>query len=421
MRRLFISLLCCVLASLSCKADAQVGIFIRPNSSSLTSPVQGQTYLFNSTNNTINAYNGSSFFAISAPKNNFTATVAPTTSNDNTQGYTPGSAWYNTVTGFTYQLVDATTSAAVWIQTNNLGSLSIPLTSLLPGGAATGQSLLFNGTHWAPGNPLISLNNVLQTGALIGQVPVWNGSNWIPNSVPATSSGLTVSPQDTNFTAAPNVLYLVTLDTGNVTATLPDATLCSGQQIVVVLNIGSSINYVLNFATTSGQFINNTDNNYFSVGFNGATAVTTNTFLSNGTNWSCNQSGDMLAGLFQGPFNGTDTGSIVTCTGLNTLQLAPILQANSINSDTTIFGTNSYFVDTSGGDVNITMPDATGESGQFCTVVLTVTGNNVNFLTVGGQNINGNPPSSLTPLSTNPGDSYSFVSDGSNWWTMVQP
>jgi hypothetical protein len=400
---------------------AQVGLFIRPNSSSLSSPVTGQTWLFNSTNNTINAYNGGNFFVVSAPKNNFTAVLAPTTSNDNTQGYTPGSAWYNTVSGFTYQLVDATTSAAVWVQTNNLGSLSIPLTALQAGGAATGQSLLFNGTNWAPGNPLVSLNNLTQTAALIGQVPVWNGTHWVPNTVPASAGGLTVVPTDADFSPAPNNLYLVTLDANNVTATLPDASLCTGQQLVVVLNTGSSTSYSLYFATTAGQLIN--DSNYWpNLGLNGGTAVVVNTFISNGTNWNLSQGGDMLAGLFNGTYNGHVTGEIAVALSGNTVALAPVLNPNSTNSDVAAaFGMNSYFIDTSGGDVNVTLNDAPTSWGQIITVTLVVLGNNVNFLTMSGQTINGAAPGSLPPLSTALGDSYTFVSDGANWWTTSHP
>lgn len=160
-------------------AQAQVGLFIRPNSSSLSSPVSGQTWLFNSTNNTMNVWNGSIFQVASAPQNNFAATTNPTTADDNTVGYSPASLWYNTSNGNTYECVDATTSAAIWIQTNNLGGLSIPLTQLATGGASAGQSLIFNGTHWAPGAPAINLSQVLQSGATSGQVPIWNGSAWV--------------------------------------------------------------------------------------------------------------------------------------------------------------------------------------------------------------------------------------------------
>src|SRR5579872_1665858 len=171
-------------------ANAQVGLFIRPNSSSLSSPVSGQTWLFNSTNNTMNVWNGSAFQVASAPQNNFSATRNPTSTDDNTVGYSAASLWYNTSNGNTYTCVSAATSAAIWVQTNNLGGLTIPLTQLDTSGASTGQSIIFNGTHWAPGSPNILLSQLLQSGATTGQVPVWNGSAWVPGT---TSGGGAVS------------------------------------------------------------------------------------------------------------------------------------------------------------------------------------------------------------------------------------
>lgn len=169
-------------------AVAQVGFIVRPNSSSITNPVSGQTWWANSTNNTLNVWNGSSYLVASAPQNNFSASVNPTTANDNTQGYSAGSNWYNTSNHNTYICVSAATSAAIWVQTNNLGSLSIPLTALQQGGAAGGQSLIYNSGsgHWAPGSPAINLNQLVNSGALNGQVPMWNGSAWVP----VTASGM---------------------------------------------------------------------------------------------------------------------------------------------------------------------------------------------------------------------------------------
>lgn len=48
------------------------------------------------------------------PVNNFAATVAPTTTNDTTQGYSIGSLWFNTVNGLMWRAYDVTTNAAIW-------------------------------------------------------------------------------------------------------------------------------------------------------------------------------------------------------------------------------------------------------------------------------------------------------------------
>lgn len=44
------------------------------------------------------------------------AASAPTTSNDNTQGYMIGSLWTDTSTGYTYTCTNTSTGAAVWLQ-----------------------------------------------------------------------------------------------------------------------------------------------------------------------------------------------------------------------------------------------------------------------------------------------------------------
>jgi hypothetical protein len=49
-----------------------------------------------------------------AGRNNTGATGVPSTVNDNTQGYAPGSIWINTLTGRIYRCVGNTTNAAVW-------------------------------------------------------------------------------------------------------------------------------------------------------------------------------------------------------------------------------------------------------------------------------------------------------------------
>jgi len=48
--------------------------------------------------------------------NNFLAIVAPTTGNDNTQGYGIGSMWLNTVTTALYLCTSSATGAATWVQ-----------------------------------------------------------------------------------------------------------------------------------------------------------------------------------------------------------------------------------------------------------------------------------------------------------------
>lgn len=47
---------------------------------------------------------------------NMTATTDPTTSSDNTQGYSVGSTWFNTLTSAMFVATNVTTGSAVWLQ-----------------------------------------------------------------------------------------------------------------------------------------------------------------------------------------------------------------------------------------------------------------------------------------------------------------
>ncbi len=76
--------------------------------------------------------------ASSAFLDNYSAIVAPTVNDDDLAGYGPGSKWYNTVGGEVYLCVDNTTGAAVWVLTtltlDDLGSAAT-----YDVGAAAGQ------------------------------------------------------------------------------------------------------------------------------------------------------------------------------------------------------------------------------------------------------------------------------------------
>lgn len=55
--------------------------------------------------------------------NNYSATVAPNNTNDNTEGYEVGSLWVDTTADATYQCVDATTGTAIWNQLSGFGTV----------------------------------------------------------------------------------------------------------------------------------------------------------------------------------------------------------------------------------------------------------------------------------------------------------
>ena len=50
-------------------------------------------------------------------QNNYNAVVDPTTTDDDTQGYSPGSYWINTASEEVFRCVDASTNIAVWVET----------------------------------------------------------------------------------------------------------------------------------------------------------------------------------------------------------------------------------------------------------------------------------------------------------------
>src|SRR5665213_2873348 len=99
--RCLLSALCIVFLSfigINCASYAQSGLFIAPNSSPITSPVTGQSWLFNSSNLTVGVWNGAAYRIVNTPFSNYLASGNPTSSNDNTQGYVVGSLWVNQTT-----------------------------------------------------------------------------------------------------------------------------------------------------------------------------------------------------------------------------------------------------------------------------------------------------------------------------------
>ncbi len=55
---------------------------------------------------------------VNVPKNNYSATTAPTSLNDSTSGYSEGSIWVDTISKESYTCVNPTVGAAVWISSS---------------------------------------------------------------------------------------------------------------------------------------------------------------------------------------------------------------------------------------------------------------------------------------------------------------
>lgn len=78
-------------------------------------------------------------------------------------------------------------------------------------------------------------------------------------------------------------------------------------------------------------------------------------------------------------------------------------------------GNTYWFVDTTGGSVTVTLPDATTVTADtIFTVKRTTAGANTLTVTTGGGNIDGAASQTINTQYA----SYSYVSDGTNYWII---
>lgn len=79
-------------------------------------------------------------------------------------------------------------------------------------------------------------------------------------------------------------------------------------------------------------------------------------------------------------------------------------------------GNKYWFVDTTGGNVTITLPDATEVAADTRFIVKrTTAGANSLTIATGGGNIDGSATKSMPTQY----DKYTFVSDGTNYWIVA--
>lgn len=91
-------------------------------------------------------------------KNNLAATAAPGASDDNTAGYSVGSAWFDTTNDEVYFAIDVSTGAAAWKQVGSGGGTGLSTGSSFPVSPSTGdryrrsdlayQVFFYDGTRW---------------------------------------------------------------------------------------------------------------------------------------------------------------------------------------------------------------------------------------------------------------------------------
>jgi hypothetical protein len=120
------------------------------------------------------------------------------------------------------------------------------------------------------------------SGAAQGQIVALNASNQIDASLlPSVAAGFTPSSESSSFSALISHFYSVSLSSAAVTATLPDATTCSGQQLIVQVAAGTG-SHVLTIATVSSQDINGAAASSLSTL---STVPQCYVFTSDGSNW----------------------------------------------------------------------------------------------------------------------------------------
>lgn len=118
------------------------------------------------------------------PLTNVTATTAPTVANDNTQGYSRGSYWINTLSNAVYVCTNAATGAALWQAT-----ATVDYVGGLPSGRSTG--LISGGVMTAAGTP----NNAFNITQAIGVV-----ADYTTNPSAPTITKVTVPAQQVAIT-----------------------------------------------------------------------------------------------------------------------------------------------------------------------------------------------------------------------------
>lgn len=109
---------------------SDVGTFVRSGTSSVANPVTGQTWLFDTADNTLKVYGGgvAGWLPVTGGRNNLIAVAYPIFSNDGTQGYKPSSVWVNTTDNSVWMCTNAATGAATWTQiTNKAGAADLAL------------------------------------------------------------------------------------------------------------------------------------------------------------------------------------------------------------------------------------------------------------------------------------------------------
>lgn len=151
-------------------------------------------------------------------KNNFTATVAPTATDDSTLDFERGSRWLNTVTGIEYTCRDATASAAVWRATG----VGLPASLTFE----YGPNAAVNDYHLIP----VPFDFTVQGWRIMGDV---SGSVSIDAWIDVFSNGQPTNADSVTASATPSVTTAIS--NSSTTLTGWDTTWTRGDMLKVVI------------------------------------------------------------------------------------------------------------------------------------------------------------------------------------------
>ena len=300
-------------------------------------------------------------------KNKLDATTTPVVTNDNTEGYAPGSMWENTSTGRIYICVGSSTGAAVWRElvqvlnsnsilpattdTVDLGSNTVRYQDLfLSGGIAASGNATFGGTLNVTGITTLStlnattanITNITASGGLTG-----NLTGDVTGDVTGDLTGNVTGNVTGNLTGnvAGNVTGDLTGDvTGNVTGNVAGnvtGNLSGNVTGNVTGDITSSGTSTLATADINGGTADN-------VVVGGATpnAVTGTTITAN-TGFSGPLTGNVTGntagvhtGAVTGNVTGDVTGNVTATSGASTFNDVVVNGTLNMNAGTTATITN---------------------------------------------------------------------------------
>jgi hypothetical protein len=166
-------------------------------------------------------------------KSNYTATTAPTASNDNTQDYGAASRWLNTTTGLEYVCVSAATGAAVWTL---LGANDVPWVTgkfygtprgVTPAALLTLASTLYAYPVIVPNQvTLATLNLSVTTGQTGGAAHIglyadtgagYPGSLIVDSGILAATATAVVNKTGLSIVLAPGIYWAASIFTTSVT------------------------------------------------------------------------------------------------------------------------------------------------------------------------------------------------------------